>query len=73
MVEALIDTRLRASIQFHDVLHGLRDRRGTGTAIIELNLAQELTGIDHDPLFLVFVDLSKAYYTVDRDCIIQTI
>ena len=40
VVEALIDTRLCASLQLHDVLHELLDGRGTGTAIIELNLAQ---------------------------------
>ena len=73
VVESLTDTRQCVSLQLHGVLHRFRARRGTGTAIMDLNLAQELTGIDHDPLFLVFIDLSKAYYTVDRDCIIQTI
>ena len=40
VVEALIDTRLRSILQLHDVLNGLRSRRGTGIAIVELNLAQ---------------------------------
>ena len=34
VVEALIDTRLHASLQLHDALHGFRDGRGTGTAIM---------------------------------------
>ena len=34
VVEALIDTRIRASIKSHDVLHGFRDGRGMGTAIM---------------------------------------
>ena len=34
VVEALIDTRLRSSLQFHDVIHGLQSRRGMGTAIM---------------------------------------
>ena len=38
VVEALIDTRLCASLQLHDVLHGFWSRRGTGTAIMELKL-----------------------------------
>ena len=42
VVEALIDTRLRASLQMHNVLHGFRSRRGIGAAIMELKLAQEL-------------------------------
>ena len=40
VMEALIDTRLRSILQLHDVLNGLRSRRGTGIAIVELNLAQ---------------------------------
>ena len=59
VVEALTDTRLRARIQFHGVLHGFRDRRGTGTDIMELNISQELSRIDQDPLFLIFLDLSN--------------
>ena len=46
VVEALIDTRLRASLNMHDTLHGFRDGRGTGTAIMELKLSQELVSID---------------------------
>ena len=72
-MEALIDTRLRASLQIHDVLHGFRSRRGTRKAIMELNIAQEITRIDQDPLFLVFLDLRKAYDTVDRDLLIITL
>ena len=60
VVEDLIDTRLRASLQLHDVLHGFRTGRGTGTAIMELKLAQELSSVDHNPLFLVFLEIWKA-------------
>ena len=65
VTEVLIDTRLRYSLQMHDVLHRFRSRRGTGTTIMELNLAQELPSIEQDPLFLVFLDLWKSYDTVD--------
>ena len=40
VVEALIDTRLRARLQIQDVLHGFRYGRGTGAAIMELKIAQ---------------------------------
>ena len=39
VVEALIDTRLRASLQMYNVLNGFSARRGTGTSIMELKLA----------------------------------
>ena len=69
----MIDTRLQASLQMHDVLHGFRYVRGTGTAIIELKLAQELARIDQSPLFLVFLDLRKAHDTVDQEHLLMTL
>ena len=36
VVEAIIDTRLHASLQFHEILHGFRARRGTRTYIMEM-------------------------------------
>ena len=67
VVKALIDMRLRASLQFHDALHGFWDGRGTGTYIMELKLTQDLPIVDHDPLFLVLLGLWKAYDTVDGE------
>ena len=37
-----------------------------GMVILELNLSQELDIMDQDPLFLVFLDLRKAYATVEH-------
>ena len=71
VVVALIDTRICVSLQFHEVLYGFRAGRGTGTAIMELNLSQDLARLDHDILFLVFLDLRKAHDTVDRKRLIQ--
>ena len=67
VVEAMIDSCLRASLQLHDVLNGFRDGRRTGMAIMELKLSQELTSIYQDSLFLVFLDLKKAYDTMDQE------
>ena len=71
-MEAIINTRLRESIRLHDVLHGFHTWRGTGTAILELNLAQEIDSMDQYPLFLFFLDLHKAYNTVDRGRLLTT-
>ena len=73
VAESLTDTRQCVSLQLHGVLYRFRARRGTGTAIMDLNLAQELSRVDCDLLFMVFLELSKAYDTVDRYCLIQTL
>ena len=73
MVEALIDTRICASLQLHGVLHGFRNKRGTGKDIMKLKLDQELISIYQDPLFLVFLDLSKAYDTADQENLLTTL
>jgi Reverse transcriptase (RNA-dependent DNA polymerase) len=66
IIEAIIDTRIKEVIRFHDILHGFISRRGTGTAILEAKLSQELASIENEPLFVVFLDLKKAYDTIDQ-------
>ena len=61
MLEEVIDTWIKTLLQFHDVLHGFHGRKGAGTAIMELKLAQELASMDQDPLFLICLNLMKAY------------
>ena len=40
---------------------------------MELKLSQELAIFDQDPLFLFFLNLRKAYNTVDRSRLIMTL
>ena len=40
---------------------------------MELKISQEIASIDQDPLFLVFLDLRKAYDTMDWDCLLITL
>ena len=42
-------------------------------AIMELKLVQEIAIIDHDPLFLVLLDIRKEYGTVDRERLIHSL
>ena len=37
-----------------------------GTVILDLNIAQELASVYQEPLYLVFLDLQKAYDDLDR-------
>ena len=67
VVSSIINARLQASINFHDSLHGFRSQRGTGTATIEAKLVQQLAIVHQVPLFAVFLDLHKAYDSLDRN------
>ena len=66
VLSSIIDVRLKTAISFHDALHGFRAKRGTGTAIFEAKLFQQLASIQQVPVFEVFLDLKKAYDTLDR-------
>lgn len=72
LCEAIIDTRVKQVVKLHDCIHGFTAHRGTGTAIIEAKLQQELASIRSQPLFQVFLDLKKAYDTLDRPRVLQT-
>ena len=54
------------SVTLHNTLHGFRAGRGTGTATLEAKLVQQLVGIVHEPLFQIFLDVRKAYDSLDR-------
>lgn len=66
LVMKILDIRIQKNVAFHDVLHGFRHKRGTGTAIIEAKLAQELAAFHQEAFYEIFLDLKKAYDTVDR-------
>ena len=59
MVEAVIDTRIKTAVKFSYVLHRFCTRRGTETTIMDLKLAQELSSMNQDPIFMAFLDLRK--------------
>ena len=66
VVAVILNRRLTSSITFHDVLHGLRAGRGTGTATLEAKLLQQLTAMREEVLYVIFLDLTKAYNALDR-------
>ena len=66
LVSSIINRRMQAGITFDDAVHGFRPGRGTGTAILEAKLLAQLQIRSDEPLYMVFVDLKKAYDTLDR-------
>jgi exonuclease III len=67
----IIHTRLSNAIEFHDGIHGFRRHRGTCTAILEAKLQMQLAANSSCPLFQVFIDLKKAYDSVDRERVLH--
>ena len=73
VVEAIINTQLQASIQFHYVLHGFRSGRGSGMVTVDINISKQLFSINQEPLFLVLFDFRESYNTIDRRRLIRTL
>ena len=72
VMELLMDARLQV-IELHDCLHGFTEERGTGTATLELKLAVQLAYMEQEPLYVNFLDLKKAYDTMDRGRLMQVL
>ena len=62
----VVNCHLKQSVELHDALHGFREGRGMGTATLEAKLEHQLDGISHKPLFQVFLNVHKAYGSLDR-------
>ena len=63
---AILNLRLESSITFHDFFHGFRAGHGTGTATLESKLLQQLAALREEVLYMIFIDLNKAYDALDR-------
>ena len=66
VVVEILNHRLTASITYHDFLHGFRAGCGTGTATLEAKLLQQLVALREEVLYVIFLDLHKAYDALDR-------
>ena len=62
----ILNRRFTASITYHDALHGFREGRGTGTATLEFKLLHELSALREEGLYVIFLDLTKAYDALDK-------
>jgi hypothetical protein len=66
VIEQVIVKRLEV-IALHNSLHGCCNGQGTGTAVIEAKLTQQLAHIEQAPFYGVFIDLKKALGAMDRE------
>ena len=67
LTSTLINRRITSSVSWHKGVHGFWCNRSCTTAIAEAKLLVEATRCRGEVSFLVFLDLTKAYDTVDRD------
>ena len=70
-IESIINRRIASKVVFHDALQGFRAKRGTDTACIESKLLQQLLKMVQKTLHFIFLDLRKAYDTVDRERLLE--
>ena len=66
VVAAILHHRLVTAITYHEFLHGFRAGHGTGTATLEAKLVQQLAAMRVEVLYVIFLDLHKAYDALDR-------
>ena len=60
VVAVILHRRLTTEIKLHEMLHGFRESRGTGTATLKAKLLQQLASMREEVLYVIFLDLSKA-------------
>ena len=63
----LINFRMTNAINFCQDVHGFRRRRGTFTAIGEVKLRMQMAACKSETLCQVYLDLSKACDSIDRN------
>ena len=66
VVADILNSRLTASITFHDFLHGFRVDRRTGATTLEDKLFQQLAALREEVLYVILLDMQKIYDTLDR-------
>ena len=66
VVAAILNRRFTSSITYHNALHGFMSDRGMGTATLEAKLLQQLAALREEVLYVILLDLTKAYDALDR-------
>ena len=71
VVTVIRNCRFNASTAFHNVLHGFREGQGKGTASLETKLFNKLKAMREEVLYVIFLELHKAYAALDRDTCLE--
>ena len=71
VVAEILNRRLTASVTFHDFLHGFWEGRSTGTTTLEVKLLQKLEALREEVMYVIFLELHKAYDALDRSSCLE--
>ena len=63
----ILNRRIRSAITLHNMIHGFPDGRGEGNISLKVKLLQQLTANREEVLYVIFLDLHKAYTALDMD------
>ena len=69
----VINDRLKQYLDWHGQVHGFRAEHGTSTAIMEVKLLSDAGQFRGNTLFKVFLDLQKAFDSVDRSRVLEVL
>ena len=70
-VVAILHRRLTTAITYHNFLHVFRTVRVTRTDTLEAKLLQQITSMREEVLYVIFLDLTKAYDALDRSRLLE--
>ena len=65
VVAVILNRWLTTSITFHDFLHIFWAVQDTGTTTLGAKLIQHVASLREEVLYMIFLDLHKAYYALD--------
>jgi Reverse transcriptase (RNA-dependent DNA polymerase) len=64
LISMIIHLQLLTTIKLHNAVHGFRTQRGTGTATINVKLLLQKAKRQSNQLYMIFIDVKKAYDSV---------
>ena len=71
VVTVILNFCFATSITYHDSLHGFWSYCGMGTAFLDIKLLQKVMYMREEVLYMIFLDLNKLYYALERSRLLE--
>ena len=69
LCSSIINQQMCHNVGWHDGVHGFHEGWGCMTSVIEMKLLAEKEKSEGKILYQIFLDLTKAYNTVNQECL----